>query len=107
MYISMHGFGAINLCRCSSLFSDKLYKEIRDLNLHVVVQVHSTGFTSCISCVNELCTNVVVQVVMQAAINNIVFWSLQIILTAGRPPKGNVYSARLCRSKINECKYKN
>uniref|UniRef100_A0A453PVI5 Vacuolar protein sorting-associated protein 33-like protein n=1 Tax=Aegilops tauschii subsp. strangulata TaxID=200361 RepID=A0A453PVI5_AEGTS len=38
--------------------SDKLYKEIRDLNLHVVVQ--------------------------------------------GRPPKGNVYSARLCRSKINE-----
>ncbi|XP_048538198.1 vacuolar protein-sorting-associated protein 33 homolog [Triticum urartu] len=30
--------------------SDKLYKEIRDLNLHVVVQVHSTGFTSCISC---------------------------------------------------------
>ena len=29
-------------------FSDKLYKEIRDLNFEVVVQVHSTDFNFCL-----------------------------------------------------------
>ena len=41
-------FGAMHLHWCLFLFSDKLYKEIRDLNFEVVVQVHSTDFNFCL-----------------------------------------------------------
>lgn len=37
------------------LFSDKLYKEIRDLNFEVVVQVHSTDLPLFILCDGTLC----------------------------------------------------
>jgi hypothetical protein len=38
--------GAMNLYLQSFVFSDKLYKEIRDLNFEVVVQVFYTDFNS-------------------------------------------------------------
>jgi hypothetical protein len=55
--------------------SDKLYKEIRDLNFEVVVQVHSIDFNSCLFHMNELC---------------------------GFTSKSNIYSARLCGSEIDQ-----
>ena len=50
------------------IFSDKLYKEIRDLNFEVVVQVHSIDFNSCLFHMNELCGNSSVVLVIPAVV---------------------------------------
>lgn len=88
---------AFTFSLCFFCFSDKLYKEIRDMNYEVVVQVvqfHSLLFSifNIQSASKLISSNMYYLLFFQC------YWFGLII--AGSAPKGNFNPTRLCRSKI-------